>query len=109
MSSVIRGSDNFDSASLLGVGQTWQDVKASRALSTNYTNDTGKPIQVAVSVYGTSAAISAHMLVDAVQVPLGSNNVVNEQVTSAVVIPPGAVYQVVPTAAAAIHAWAELR
>jgi hypothetical protein len=32
-----------------GVGQTWQDVTASRALGTTYTNSTGKPIFVVVS------------------------------------------------------------
>ena len=35
-------------AASLGVGQSWQDVTASRAFSTLYTNNTGKPIQVAV-------------------------------------------------------------
>ena len=37
-----------------GVGQTWQDVTASRALGTTYTNSTGKPIQVSVVVRDTS-------------------------------------------------------
>ncbi len=32
-----------------GIGQTWQDVTASRALGTTYTNTTGKPIFVVVS------------------------------------------------------------
>lgn len=31
-----------------GVGQAWQDVKASRALNTTYTNTTGKTITVFV-------------------------------------------------------------
>ena len=30
----------------LGVGQSWQNVTASRAKNTTYTNNTGKPIQV---------------------------------------------------------------
>ena len=30
----------------LGVGQTWQDVLASRAVNTSYQNTTGKPIQL---------------------------------------------------------------
>ena len=37
-----------------GVGQTWQDVTASRALGTTYTNSTGKPIQVSVVVRDNS-------------------------------------------------------
>lgn len=34
---------------LLGCGQTWQDVRASRAASTTYTNTTGKPIMVTLA------------------------------------------------------------
>lgn len=36
----------------LGYGQTWKDVKSSRALSTTYTNSTGKPILVSISPNG---------------------------------------------------------
>ena len=36
-------------ASSIGVGQTWQNVYASRAVGTTYTNSTGKPIGVAIS------------------------------------------------------------
>ena len=35
--------------SAIGIGQTWQDVTASRASGTTYTNITGKPIQYCVS------------------------------------------------------------
>lgn len=37
----------------LGVGQTWQDVTASRATGTTYTNSTGKPISISLWVTGT--------------------------------------------------------
>lgn len=40
----------------LGVGQTWQDVSASRNLGTSYQNTTGKPIVVSVGVYGPTSA-----------------------------------------------------
>ena len=33
-----------------GVGQTWQDVTGSRSSGTTYTNNTGKPITVIVSI-----------------------------------------------------------
>lgn len=33
----------------LGVGQTWQDVRTSRAANTTYTNTTGRPIVVTLS------------------------------------------------------------
>jgi hypothetical protein len=38
----------------LGVGQTWQDVTSSRVVSTTYTNSTGKPIMVTISVTSTT-------------------------------------------------------
>lgn len=34
----------------IGVGQTWQDVSASRAVSTSYQNTTGRPISVNLSL-----------------------------------------------------------
>ena len=42
----------------VGVGQSWTDVKSSRALGTTYTNSTGKPIQLSVSINFTAAANS---------------------------------------------------
>jgi hypothetical protein len=49
--------DVTDIGSLLGLGisQTWQNMFASRALSTTYTNSTGKPIQVIVSTNSTTS------------------------------------------------------
>ena len=38
--------------SSLGVGQTWTNVTASRAIATQYTNTTGKPILVVISCTG---------------------------------------------------------
>jgi hypothetical protein len=37
----------------IGVGQTWQDVTASRASGTTYTNSTGKPIQISIVIIST--------------------------------------------------------
>ena len=36
-------------AGSVGVDQTWQDMTSQRALDTEYTNDTGKPIMIIVS------------------------------------------------------------
>lgn len=36
-------------AEVIGIGQTWTNVKASRASNINYTNTTGKPIFVSVT------------------------------------------------------------
>lgn len=37
-------------SAVLGFNQSWQDVTGSRALSTTYTNSTGRPIEVKVTV-----------------------------------------------------------
>ena len=39
-------------ANVLGWGQTWQNVSASRVLGTSYQNTTGRPITVAIGGYG---------------------------------------------------------
>jgi hypothetical protein len=44
----------------IGVNQTWTDVTSTRALSTTYTNSTGKPIQVSVTVNGSGNSIPSN-------------------------------------------------
>jgi hypothetical protein len=46
----------------IGVGQTWQDVTASRALGTTYTNSTGRPIMFSVSATGNGGFIQAVLI-----------------------------------------------
>lgn len=47
---VERGTDGYPvNNNALGVGQTWQDLTASRVANTTYTNTTGRSIYVAVS------------------------------------------------------------
>ena len=41
--------DKTTNSYALGVGQTWQNVTASRGLITTYTNSTGRPIMVAIT------------------------------------------------------------
>lgn len=109
MASVIRGSDNFDSAKLLGVGQTWQNVTASRAASTDYTNNTGKPI--VVHVYGQASATSTNisLLVDGLLISqFNTTSAATDRYTVSAVVPPGSVYRVTVTSFT-ISMWAELR
>ncbi len=40
---------SVNSTNAIGYSQTWQNVTASRAVSTTYTNSTGKPIMVCIS------------------------------------------------------------
>ena len=43
---------------VIGIGQTWQNVAASRVSGTTYTNSTGKPIVIVASIYGINATLT---------------------------------------------------
>lgn len=99
-----------DIVKLIGVGQTWQNVLASRVQDTAYQNTTGKPIQVAIGAdaqdgprsFQVSSNGSTWVLVGrfAENAGLRENNVF-------AIIPPGWYYKVVGPAS--ITHWAELR
>jgi hypothetical protein len=82
----------------IGQGQTWQNVAGSRANGTTYTNSTGKPIMVSLTVIGTGT-----ITVDGVVAAMsGVNNAVNNL---GAIIPNGSSYIV----AGYTMYWAELR
>lgn len=93
----------------LGVGQTWQDVSASRAINTSYQNTTGKPIFVSVSGYGSAgAAAMAQVSVNGstwVSVVWRSDAAVN---TASFVVPDNWYYKIINLIAVS-GGWAELR
>jgi hypothetical protein len=105
------------SASSLGMGQTWQSVTGSRAAATNYTNSTGRPIQVVVcgqsAFTGGSSAMS--ITVAGVVVATRTNN---ESTGSSyqgstgplsAIVPNGAIYRVDGiTGSLTISSWVEL-
>lgn len=68
MSSVIRGSDNFDSLDSkgLGSGQTWQNFTGVKDEGITYTNTTGRAIAIYVSKSNTSNTVWYYVL-DGVQ------------------------------------------
>ena len=102
----------------IGVGQAWQDVTSSRAESTIYQNDTGKPIQVSISIYGTYPNTGTFSLLAGSASPptvtvadhaLDNSNHIKTAYMNAI-IPPGHYYRVTDvTASAYIRRWSELR
>lgn len=99
----------------LGVSQTWQDVKASRALSTTYTNSTGKPIAVSVTLSGTvnSSTLFGSMTINGVS-NIGASGTItgataaNYSIPVQAIVPPGATYSVTAIQGS-ISNWLELR
>lgn len=93
---------------VLGAGQTWQDVTASRAANTVYTNTTGRPIQVVIGAQTTSATNSVAVTVNGVIVSRSGLAVTGSSAPHSVVVPPGATYSVTWTNHI-LYYWAELR
>jgi hypothetical protein len=97
---------------LLAVGenQSWTVVTGSRALATNYTNSTGKPIQVLITV-ATNSTSNVALLVGGVTLASTYINTASGSASPiSAIIPNGAVYRVNSTGGSpSISIWAELR
>jgi ABC-type Fe3+ transport system substrate-binding protein len=113
MPSVIRGSDNFDTANLLGKDQSWQDLTSSRAIGTTYTNATGRPIQVNffTVLTATLASPTAAFEINGVTVGWyrGSGASANMPCNLSFVIPNGATYRGLTASGVGLVGWSELR
>lgn len=91
-----------------GIGQTWQDVTASRALGTTYTNSTGKPVQVSVVVQDSSINdlyffVNGTAVVRMTDLAGGSSGF--QQLT--ITVPSTQTYRL--ETANLLHSWAELK
>lgn len=98
-----------DSLSRLGVGQTWSDVSGSRAFGTTYTNSTGRPIQVSITI--------SHAVSDSTDFLIGGSIVASgtagaqtgEKTTYCHIIPNGQTYRVnITLGGPTISQWWEL-
>jgi hypothetical protein len=93
----------------IGVGQTWQSV--SRAVNTNYTNSTGRPIMVSAGIYygydGTqAAAVVGGVTICTMRVYSCCGVAVSVDYPISFIVPAGATYRI---NGGAVRAWAELR
>ena len=94
----------------IGINQTWQDVKASRALATTYTNTTGKPISVQVAVNNNTANAVYDLTVGGVLVNRGQIYAANANVTLTAIVPNNVAYSLTSTGGVTTFvSWAELR
>ena len=109
----LRGDNTWDAPTAQGVGinQTWQSP--TRALNTNYTNTTGKPIMIAMNIVnGSVQNTGARITVDGVA--LGVSGDVNGQAGGAygwtcAIVPNGSVYSATTVSAGSLATWVELR
>ena len=104
---AIDGSNGltFPSASIqsdaaIGYGQTWQNLTASRASGTSYTNSTGKSISVMV----VASADSPIVVVGGVTITASSSGVR----TATFIVPNTSTYTIT-IASGSFASWSELR
>lgn len=95
--------------SLIGVGQTWQDVTGSRVKGTTYTNSTGRPIQILVqyqddAISGVGATFNVGSLTRTTSDLTGGTSY---PYWFSAVIPHGITYSI--SGGVTIPAWWELR
>lgn len=99
----------FVQALSLGAKQTWQNVTASRAWATTYTNSTGGPIAVSIVSQDGGGNLDLRIEVSGVTV---YRNFFGAGVTDCgiVIVPPGATYRAIrQDTNDTIISWAELR
>lgn len=108
---VAADAATLDVAS--GANLSWQDMTASRAFATTYTNSTDHLITIKVSTGGASAStVTLSVSIDggtafrfaSSAIPSG-----NAVVDGSFSVPPGATYNVTQTGGATILNWMELR
>lgn len=108
----ITIADFANELPLLGVGQTWQDMTASMASGVTYTNSTGKPIIVSVSVIWYNAnGVYDTLSVDGIVVAKSGTD--NSSTTTSItqmtaIVPNGSNYSVY-SRIGTIKNWSELR
>ena len=106
------GSMSWGAGGNIGVGQTWQNVTASRAFGTLYTNTTGKPIFISVHGRGAPNHGKIEMYVDGVfmgQQGVTSVASAGMDATMNAIVPNGSTYQVNNVLGATLITWSELR
>lgn len=103
----------------IGVGQTWQDVTASRALDTTYTNSTGRPISILVTPNGYNGTSRSWVFFTVNGTNYGqtytndyysSTNLTPGVLMVTGIVPAGATYKITSGGAAStLQQWSELR
>lgn len=96
----------------LGYEQTWKDVTVDRREGVIYTNNTNRPIYVAVTVNANAANVRIRLSVDGVFVSSNTevNSTANNFATAQAIVPHGSTYTVEAdtTISGTIVVWAEL-
>ena len=105
----VGGNITSNGIGMFGIGQTWQNVTASRAVGVTYTNTTGKPISVNIALISTSSSYAITCTIGGVALRGSGATVANNIVFFSGVVPSGSTYSATTTATASVYSWQELR
>lgn len=97
-------------ADSIGVNQTWQDMTASRALGTTYTNSSGKPIMISfTSANSSGQSVAPYATVDgySFNISVIIASATSQSFVGTFIVPTGSTYSI--TSQKAITKWSELR
>ena len=101
--SNLSGTNTGDQVlSEIGVGQTWQNMTASRSLGVNYTNPTGNPIGISIDQTANGLVL---LFIDDIEVAR-MEGIDGAALTLSSIVPVGAEYRVT---GASVQRWTELR
>jgi len=93
-----------------GEGQEWVNVTASRALNTNYTNDTGRPIAIIVDLNSAGVGASVRYRINGEIVSVGTfNNGPSAPSSNILIVPDGDIYRAEIIGDGTMQRWSELR
>ena len=107
---VVFSDSSVQTAAAIGYGQTWQNVTSSRALGVTYTNTTGKPIQVFVTVNSDVIFTQFSVTIDSIGPFTWGRNAMDSGTygyySTSLIIPDGSTYRF---AGGDLYRWVELR
>lgn len=95
----------------IGENQTWQDVLSSRVVDTEYTNNTGKPIMVAVTAWQDADSVLSELqfYVNSLMIASQKGYGNTPQNSIQIIVPNGSTYKVSLGVGDSIAYWTELR
>ena len=106
--SFIGNGSQLTDLAVLGMNQTWQDVTASRAKGTTYTNTTGRPIQILVQYQDDGGGAGATFNIGSLtRTTADLGGAANYPYWFSAVIPNGTTYSI--SGGVNLPAWWELR
>ena len=108
----LTAAGTITATNVFGQSQTWQNVTASRTITTTYYNTTARPITVVIQFsYNGTPANLGQLTVGGVLITFGqTNSAYINAASGTAIVPPGASYVFSATSGSlAIGAWLELR